>query len=73
MNNSTPAFPCKNYPKVEEQFGMTIRDYFAAKAMQAKIQTSSSPAWILSKDDEALLAEASYSMADAMIAQRNRK
>lgn len=49
--------------------GMTLRDYFAAKAMQAYC---SDPSY--RKDcDQAETAAAAYEMADAMIAARNNK
>ncbi|NBW20608.1 MAG: hypothetical protein EBR82_72845, partial [Caulobacteraceae bacterium] len=40
MNNNEPAFPC-DYDMstfVNAKQGMTLRDYFAAKAMQAMIE-----------------------------------
>ncbi len=48
---------------VIEQNGMTLRDYFAAKAMQAFLA-----------DDGHIerVAEYAYSMADAMIAERDK-
>ena len=56
-----PAFPCQ----YEEYFplgnGMTLRDYFAAKAMQALI------------DNDSLFSEIptqSYELADAMLKAR---
>jgi hypothetical protein len=73
MNKDTggPAFPCTeaNYADPKWSFeGMTLRDYFAAKAMQAF--------W----NDEALhpsvtkqnAAEWAYSMADAMLEARSK-
>ena len=62
MNKETggPAFPtndvCYN--------GMTLRDYFAAKAMQAIL---SDPNFSIPDDK---LAEASYWVADAMLEAR---
>jgi hypothetical protein len=61
-----PAFP--QYPSNFDPLthGMTLRDYFAAKAMQAILsdQNYSSP------DDK--LAEASYWIADAMLKAREQ-
>lgn len=50
----------------EDQNGMTLRDYFAAKAMQAYITHST---------DGQLkeFSEASYMMADAMLKERNNR
>jgi len=51
------------------ELGMSLRDYFAAKAMQA----------MLSLEDvhlnwgESQLAKWSYEQADAMLAERNKK
>lgn len=61
-----------------EHPGMTLRDYFAAKAMSA---TLSSPEWMLalreelqrrgvSTSDASGLAEFAYEAADAMLAER---
>ena len=58
-----PAFP--KTPFIElgtPQNGMTLRDYFAAKAMQGMITRR-----VLNEHDDALIA---YKMADAMIKAR---
>ena len=47
-----------------QEEGMTLRDYFAAKAMQARL---SNPDWLCS--DERTAADA-YAMADAMLRAR---
>ena len=66
-DTSKPAFPC--HPGIENPLydGMTLRDYFAAKAMQA----------ILSEDPDYHqkyefidLADFSYQVADAMLKAR---
>ncbi|WP_432323422.1 hypothetical protein [Yersinia enterocolitica] len=62
-----PAFP--NVPDgagdkwQSWDMGMTLRDYFAAKAMQ-------SIPLALNKDEQSVAAQASYEMADAMIKAR---
>lgn len=51
--------------------GMTLRDYFAAKAMQALItsrHTDYENGWYA----EDALASSSYNMAEAMLAERNK-
>jgi hypothetical protein len=64
-----PAFPLPGElglgltPK--EMRGMTLRDYFAAKAMQALIQ-----AQIVTRQQQS--AETAYEWADAMLAERNK-
>lgn len=64
--NGGPAFPilqdgCQ-FPRAE---GMTMRDYFAARAMQS---------YLLDKDRDSFTfeqwAQASYEMADAMLEAR---
>jgi hypothetical protein len=50
--------------------GMTLRDYFAAKAMQGLItsrHTDYENGWY----DEEQLAESAYKMADAMLSARS--
>ncbi|MEZ4051965.1 hypothetical protein QVM81_10285 [Enterobacter rongchengensis] len=62
-NNGGPAFPVAgsehNYP-IE---GMTLRDYFAAKALQ-------SVSLALDQNEQALIAAAAYAQADAMLRAR---
>jgi hypothetical protein len=64
---SKQAFP--NSYHGEEHKGMTLRDYFAAQAMQAVIANS------MCSDKEATfyieVAEISYEMADEMLKVRN--
>lgn len=57
-----PAFP-KNFGVPNE--GMTLRDYFAAKAMQAHITNNLN----LRPED---VAKWSYKHADVMLAERER-
>ena len=65
--NNPPAFP-SGYD-VPENPGMTLRDYFAAKAMQALLSDSD---WRQDMDikDTALAA---YKTADAMMKERGRE
>jgi hypothetical protein len=60
-----------SYPNVESSGGMTLRDYFAAKAMQGM---AAGIHWHDSIDKEdghiELAAETAYAMADAMLAAR---
>lgn len=68
MNNS-PAFPVQSV-YIEDQEtnsrGMTLRDYFAAKAMQGMLAACTG--W--SGADQDRLAKTSYKMADAMLNAR---
>ena len=64
MSNNTggPAFPAHHFDLAEGEHGMTLRDYFAAKAMQALIE----------KHDESPveISLEAYEIADAMLKQR---
>lgn len=56
-NNGGPAYPTQGYE------GLTVRDYFAAKAMQS-IPLS------IELNEHKLIATAAYQMADAMLKAR---
>ena len=68
-NTGGPAFPCETlgvdehgeYRKPYE--GMTLRDYFAAKAMQGMMHDVSQPVG-------EVIAEWAYQVADAMLKAR---
>ena len=76
-NTGGPAFPVadpfavKCPPTDAEalrlQQGMTLRDYFAAKAMQGILSATLTPNTIWSQDDA---AETAYNVADAMLKAR---
>jgi hypothetical protein len=64
MDKDIPAFPVpfKWTPDLKQYNGMTLRDYFAAKAMQALI------------DNDGLFSEIptqAYELADAMMKARS--
>ena len=77
-DNGGPAFPCEyvkyevgevgnNIPIIEKSSGMTLRDYFAAKAMvQIMDDTKDDVSF-----DYAEVAKYSYKVADAMLEERN--
>lgn len=56
-----PAFPAMHYDLVEDEHGLSIRDYFAARALAICPMP-------LQKDK----AEWSYRMADAMLEARRK-
>jgi hypothetical protein len=56
------AFPSADY----EYTGMTLRDYFAAKAMQAFIGKIESG----KEDESTMIPDAAYLMADRMLEAR---
>jgi hypothetical protein len=58
-----PAYPTANYEGYTE--GMTLRDYFAAKAMQAFLSRAAA----ITCPDE-IIAEDAYNAADAMLKAR---
>lgn len=75
-DTSGPAFPvpaelCQDLT-IEEQRGLTVRDYFAAKAMQGLMGRDWSDFKI--SDDEliALWARSAYGVADAMLKARQQ-
>lgn len=66
MNNKekrVPAFP-SNFANTNEYSGMSLRDYMAAKAMQAFIINK-----IMTSDET---VNAAYEMADKMLKERNK-
>lgn len=64
-----PAFP-KNYGIPNE--GMTMRDYFAAKAMQAMIIGNSASIAVCSRPGAIGVSKDAYIFADVMLAERER-
>ena len=73
---SLPAFPIEadlaGSLTIPQMRGMTLRDYFAAKAMEAEIIGSEG---ITRRDTEAFClgtAEVAYQMADAMMKVREQ-
>jgi hypothetical protein len=73
-NTGGPAFPIKQYNRnimaFEEVCGMTLRDYFAAKAMQADMSTYSEDLIYESSEWFEARAEKWYGVADAMLKAR---
>ena len=55
----------------QSESGMTLRDYFAAKALQGMISTSGAPALLGLEGCELDTAKAAYKIADAMLAARS--
>ncbi|HBW9408212.1 TPA: hypothetical protein MFP05_09020 [Klebsiella pneumoniae] len=64
-NNGGPAYPTQGYE------GLTLRDYFAAKAMQGWLASyPESNQHPVATHHEKMVAELSYLMADAMLKAR---
>jgi len=70
MTNA-PAFPVSfKWGKELRQYnGMTLRDYFAAKAMQGAMSGCAARGEVIMYSD---LAQLSYEMADAMLKAREQ-
>ncbi len=70
-DKNTPAFPGVTYITMNGEKnpeGMTLRDYFAAKAMQPFLDTLVKQGW--RSDDLQTVAETCYRAADAMMKAR---
>jgi hypothetical protein len=70
-NDGGPAFPVTSYVNVDGEThesspqGMTLRDYFAAKAMQGTVASEEGAKMSFNE-----IASWSYGMADAMLKAR---
>lgn len=62
IDNSEPAFPVQDYSKWQCH-GMTMRDYFAAKAMQGMLAAGEGV-------PNEKLAKWAYDVAEAMLTER---
>ena len=68
-NTGGPAFPGL-HPSAECRYqdeGMTLRDYFAAKAIQGLLSATLTPNTVWSQDEA---AETAYNVADSMLKAR---
>jgi hypothetical protein len=68
-----PAFPAMHYDLADNEHGLTMRDYFAAKAMQSILSSDKYVGLIGVNRYEQRTAEDAYKMADAMMEARNRE
>lgn len=65
-----PAFPTlADNGHAMNQDGMTLRDYFAAKIVQAQV---GNPLRLGDDDAHRLIAERAYRVADAMLKERSK-
>lgn len=73
-DNGGPAFPALHFDMADHEHGMTLRDYFAAKALPAVYGNAEEfTYWCQEYSvDEAcnLAADRAYQLADAMLAAR---
>ena len=65
-DKTAPAFPTVMIGEIEG--GMTLRDYFAAKALQGFLAYAAHKGIYIPPDDE--LATSTYQLADAMMKAR---
>lgn len=80
MNQETggQAFPCEEPSFIERDdvyayhSGMTLRDYFAAKALQGICASGPSPDWASHGWTSAKLAAEAYDLADAILKEREK-
>lgn len=78
INEGGPAFPMPYTTEKSGPAGMTLRDYFAAKAMQALTQSEQflreASEWrkIDGEDVEDAIAGSAYDLADAMLKAREQ-
>lgn len=74
MNDAGPAFPHGSIGEVAQQ-GMSLRDYFAAKAMQgmtSNLDTEHIDYMATGTLDGDRISRAAYVVADAMLAERSK-
>ena len=67
-NTGGPAFPAHHFDLADGEHGMTLRDYFAAKAMQSMLRAYQN----VSVFTSTVLAKDAYVMADAMLKEREK-
>ena len=67
INTGGPAFPAPAGVQHITEQGMTLRDYFAAKAMQGLLSGK------LINTKTAVIAQDCYAMADAMLKAREQE
>lgn len=60
-----PAFPAHHFDMADDEHGMTLRDYFAAMAMQGMLACPIQP-----QSDAEMFARDAYKISDAMIKER---
>lgn len=72
--NGGPAFPASSWTKdgdfIGDNQGMTLRDYFAAKALQGMIAGDIGS--MTEPEDATTVAQAAYFVADAMLKERSK-
>jgi hypothetical protein len=78
MKNSPPAFPVPSVCNAngDVQYGtdgMSLRDYFAASAMQGMLSANSAATHGMNAENvDKIIAREAYLLADAMLAEREK-
>lgn len=70
MSDGGPAFPVPDIDGSAVCHGMTLRDYFAAKAMQVHLNAIGGAKWNSEDECARAVSRMSYVMADAMLKAR---
>jgi hypothetical protein len=73
INDGGPAFCCVDGGANYLQVGMSLRDYFAAKAMQGLVSAHNQEGiWTGCGDETSnrIMSETAYAIADSMLAAR---
>jgi hypothetical protein len=67
-----PAFPAMHFDLAENEHGMTLRDYFAAKALQGLLANPKLQKEILAQGGcmSGWIEDSAYGFADAMLKAR---
>jgi hypothetical protein len=68
VNMNEPAFPAMHFDLADNEHGMTLRDYFAAKAMQGMMADGQAFRLVA----ESTLTNTAYEIADAMLKARQK-
>jgi hypothetical protein len=68
MKDGGPAFPAQHFDLAEHEHGMTLRDYFAAKAMQGMLANDIE----CGPEQVPIIVASAYILADAMIQERSK-
>ena len=71
--NGGPAFPASHFDLADNEHGMTLRDYFAAKAMASALWNASVSSEKALPALASAVARCSYLVADAMLAERAKE
>lgn len=72
MKDGGPAFPAHHFDLADNEHGLSVRDYFAAKAMQGIITGLLSNGLHYPSSDDQIGALRAYQIADAMLKERSK-